>query len=979
MYFCSYSTAAQIELVIDPNTSDNTHSSSPECFVQYHGEEYFGATDFYGRGFWKSDGTQEGTVLVTRKVYPFHTFSFDGGILIIGHEQYGNPTCGLWLSDGTEEGTVLITDCNGWRDPQFSIVGNQLFFRLQKENLELWVTEGTVESTRKVTGITGTFTDPDYLEPVGNLLYFSASHADFGTETWRSDGTEAGTFQLKDISATSSNPYGFCLMNNNVYFIATNDSRTALYVTDGTQENTGIAATFPEYLVSLDHNASSLKEIHELGDTLYFGLKDNQSYMNDIYRYVEGDSVSLCYSFPQNSLYYPVVFYGLENALMAAVAYPNPRSPQELRLLRINGSGAEVYDSIMLSSSSWDYWEYQETDSVVYFEYAGHLKRTDGTSAGTYQVGDWYMSPYTSVGKRSFHLVNNRILFTCPNDTIGYELWIQDLANEEVFLTKDINLYRGYAGIEVEHSDNERIFFSATSAESGDELWITSAGGASASVIKDILPGSEGSNPRNFIWFGNELYFTADDASRQIVNGIRSSSNVWKSDGSPEGTVKVLDLNTGFNPGDFGNYEGSEKVELNGKMILAGSEPYTDVNLLDVELYESDGTPGGTQMLKNVNSTFTGFSGYSNPFAFRRVGERVFFAATTFENGTELWVTDGTEAGTFMVKDICSPGNCSSLGANVRRHNLTAFGDKLLFTPEDRENGRELWISDGTDTGTVRLTDIPEQSYTDYYYLTELNNRVIFWVDDVISEFNRAMWITDGTPDGTKALREVGMPSSWLSKSEGPLGVFNGQLFFIGTDGTHGFELWKTDGTAGGTVMVKDLFQGPAHSYPRGFIAVGNMFYFFAATGIREVLLWSSDGTTDGTVPMDGWDGDHMIGFGDATHCGEFLYFTASDLDHGEAMYRVFVGASNVPSKQVRSISIYPNPVIDMIRIDLNNQEESIKQINVIDLSGKVVLNQYYAGISLNENLDVSGLGPGMYLIRVETQCNIHTSKLLKQ
>ena len=140
------------------------------------------------------------------------------------------------------------------------------------------------------------------------------------------------------------------------------------------------------------------------------------------------------------------------------------------------------------------------------------------------------------------------------------------------------------------------------------------------------------------------------------------------------------------------------------------------------------------------------------------IGATTFFLASTRATGRELWKTDGSEAGVALVKDILpGPGSAfSSAAAEFANVNGTLF-----FTATDGTHGRELWKSDGTEAGTVLVKDIRPGS------------------------------------------------GSAFSSAAAEFANVNGTLLFTATDGTHGRELWKSDGTEAGTVLVKDINPGP--------------------------------------------------------------------------------------------------------------------------------------------------------------------------
>ena len=140
-------------------------------------------------------------------------------------------------------------------------------------------------------------------------------------------------------------------------------------------------------------------------------------------------------------------------------------------------------------------------------------------------------------------------------------------------------------------------------------------------------------------------------------------------------------------------------------------------------------------LLKDINLGPVGSR--ANKFEFTPFGEdreRVLFSAFTEDEGRELWVTDGTAGGTRLLKDI-NPG---VLGSDPR--DLTPFGDDgelVLFSASDGINGRELWVTDGTAGGTQLLEDIypgaASSSPSEFTSFGDDNEQVLFGANDGIS------------------------------------------------------------------------------------------------------------------------------------------------------------------------------------------------------------------------------------------------------
>ena len=275
----------------------------------------------------------------------------------------------------------------------------------------------------------------------------------------------------------------------------------------------------------------------------------------------------------------------------------------------------------------------------------------------------------------------------------------------------------------------------------------------------------------------------------------------------------------------------------------------------------------------NVNGSTGGIS--KNPTELTAIGNTLYFRATESRGTggeTGLWKSDGTANGTVIVNNF-KPGSPSD---------LTAVGNTLYFEAYDATNGNELWKSDGTANGTVMVKDINDGSHlgmTPYwsrdsnpYGLTAIGNTLYFAADD---GYDTELWKSDGTANGTVIVKGI---YSGGGTNPQQLTAVGNTLYFQADDGTNGTELWKSDGTANGTMMVKDINSGSGSSYPTKISAVGNTLFFRANDGTNGDELWKSDGTASGTVMVknirSGSDDSYPRDF---TAVGNTLYFRATD------------------------------------------------------------------------------------------------------
>jgi len=377
-----------------------------------------------------------------------------------------------------------------------------------------------------------------------------------------------------------------------------------------------------------------------------------------------------------------------------------------------------------------------------------------------------------------------------------------------------------------------KMLFVATDSVHGSEVWVSDGTAAGTYLTKDIRTGSTGSTPANLFAPGNgTVLFSANDGTTTGLHG----NELWVTDGTTAGTSLLADINSGT-AGSFPS--GFAALAPNKVLFLATDATH------GAELWVTNGTAAGTSLVRDINATGTGASSSARYITPLGNGTAVFAAndgTTAGLHGFELWITDGSSTGTSLVIDI-NPGTASSNPSGI-----TAIGNgKALFNGTDATHGGELWVTDGTAAGTSMVRDInPGPSGSTLGSLTPLGNGSwVFSATDVTH--GRELWITDGTTAGTSMVEDIN-PSSDSSPTQF-LSLGNGKLVFQATDGTHGLELWVTDGSSAGTSLVKDISAGPLDSSPQGFsLLTTGKALFEANDGSHGYQLWVTDGTGAGT------------------------------------------------------------------------------------------------------------------------------------
>ncbi|MFK7934754.1 MAG: ELWxxDGT repeat protein, partial [Saprospiraceae bacterium] len=284
----------------------------------------------------------------------------------------------------------------------------------------------------------------------------------------------------------------------------------------------------------------------------------------------------------------------------------------------------------------------------------------------------------------------------------------------------------------------------------------------------------------------------------------------------------------------------------------------------NTELWISDGTENGTTLLKEINP-----NGSSFPSNLTLFDNKIFFSARDENNDTELWVTDGTENGTMRFKDI----NTQISSPNI--DNLTAVGDNLFFTASDENDDHELWISDGTESGTMRVKDIRTNGSSVPDHLVAVGNKLFFSATD--ENDDEELWVSNGTESGTMRVKDIRTNGS----SEPVfLTAVNDKLLFVASNENNDYELWISDGTENGTMLVKNINPNGG-SFPNNLTAVGNKLFFMFRDENNDQELWISDGTENGTIRVKDINPNGRDLPGDLIALGDKLFFTATDGNNG--------------------------------------------------------------------------------------------------
>lgn len=704
----------------------------------------------------------------------------------------------------------------------------------------------------------GTPSDPAGFFADGNRIYFSAGTAQTGRELWSSDGTSAGTAQVADLFAgtASSDPGNFAIVHGHVVFKAADAHGTELWTTDGTAAGTRLLADINT------GSASSSPGVHIVyHDKMIFAAADG----------VDGRELWITDGTPGGTRFFKDLAPG-----------PSDSSP----------AGFVLFHDLIYFSANGQLWKSDGTeagtvvvtpldssdlvvagDRIFCTSYTAENGSepwvSDGTAAGTHMIADLAPGPASSVYLSRLRPFGDRVLFGASTPLLGAELWISDGSVEGTHVVRELAAGpEGSYAIPTDAVLGDTALFAAMTAEAGMELWKTDGTAEGTVPVRDLNPGRVDGASYDAVTLGGKFYFAGTDGP-----GTRT---LWVTDGTSAGTHAVAQ---GGNAPAFPAESNPELTVIGGALLFSARNA-----LNGREPWRSDGTAAGTFMLANIAKDA---APSADPTSFYAAGDYLYFFALNGEStvppsefAKSFFRTDGTAAGTVLLADTFSFSS------------LTPVGRTALMTVGDA-----IWKSDGTAAGTLadpefaaRFPAPPESSFVNgdtifvqfrrddaiVLYAAQLSETApavdleVEGAGNLIDFAGRTVFVTqqngvtqlmisDGTKAGTQ--RVANLPGGIAYST--PITVMGGQMYFVSASSD--YELWKSDGSADGTMFVTRFDRDVTK-----MVAAGNKLFFVVAND-----LYVSDGTAAGTRVLPATPVEEL------TPVGDRVVFGASTTNEG--------------------------------------------------------------------------------------------------
>jgi len=704
-------------------TEVGTLQAMPSQFTRIANQLFFVLDDQqHGPEVWVTDGSYGGTHMVSivqddSKGAPKELTAYQGKLYFVGND--GGTGDELWRTNGTPAGTIQVADINpgagNAHTRALTVSGNKLYFAADDgtHGSELWMYDGNSATQLKdiVPGTGSSY--PSELTDVAGTLYFTAEDSSHGREVWVSDGTSPGTTLYYDIVSgpASSDPRELTAMGNSIMYVATY-SGYGRNIYQNQQHKTMFDTLFrdnfpPRKLFSNGVSLSFVGGDKDRGLEPYWSQYSWMNILGDIKEGPAGSSPQwLGYNTIGNTLYFSANdgIHGQELWMSDGT----PLGTYQVKDIAAYGTSSVL--NIDTQIANIHYFVTWDTESSFPTQ---KLYRSDGSTAGTYPLKTLYQFRWMIPFQGRLFFADEHFIYSTDGTIKNTSLYAPStqLLSIPFDFTKPVIF-------------NNKLYFVGYEQTHGQQLYCID-GTNSLERVSDFPV----SDPRfsDLIVMGDHLYFSANDGT---THGIE----LWKSDGTLGGISLVKDILTGGSsvPKELTLFK--NKLYFSARTLLNGRE-----------LWVSDGSNSGTEMLTDINNAQLGAS--SDPKELTISGDHLYFAASGPVRGRELWRTDGTAAHTLPVMDIY-PGPEGSQPSD-----LFAWEGHLVFTADNGTDGKQLWVlPSATEDPWMTHTALYTQGVFAFYpwkVLTVLDHRLFY---QLTQQDGTELWVTDGTESGTEML-----------------------------------------------------------------------------------------------------------------------------------------------------------------------------------------------------------------------------------
>jgi ELWxxDGT repeat protein len=960
----NFNAAAQIQLLKDVNTREDIGHSEYSYPVFTKAGSYF----YYisNMELWRSDGTLPGT-------YRLRAFKSIQNLAVVGTTLYfaadaGTTGLELWKSNGTAAGTVLVKDIypgsTGSVPSRFAEMGGAIYFtaRNATNGQELWKTNGTSAGTLLVKDIISGAgsSNPGYLVKLNSTtLLFVANNGQIGYELWKTNGTAAGTVVVKDINPgtrISSLPQYLTNVNGIVYFGAIDATAgRELWRSDGTN-----AGTYRVKDIRAGSTGSNVENLINLNGALIFTADDG----------VHGDELWKSNGTAAGTILVEDLNPGAAGSNNTYGGVDDP--PQMGNFKIINGL---LYFTAAISTTNYIY-------------------RSDGTAAGTFIITE---VPWSDFGGSLYPFP----LFTYMNGYVYFFNYVYAEWYGDYVFTLFKMPYNGTSPTPVKDfagnnalamiSHNNNLFMVARLYGDRGYMIVKSDGTAAGTAeFIDNSKGTLGSNPEGMFNHIGYVWFRAN--TRGYYPG---EQEVWRTDGTTQGTIKLGSTDDDFPWVAAGAYvyfvsyePGSQVWQLwrtggtttSTILIRQGTYdplvPYyatMPVQMVNVsgrlyfatangELWRSDGTAAGTRMLKQFTriKNLYGAGGRAivvavegsstwlyradatgaypievlrtsaaeqtaNAYPSAMLGTVLFFVTQDDTHGNEIWRTDGTAAGTYMVQDM-STSDVQNQGIEYSVFRFILHNNQLFTTAIDNERDTYLWRFNGSQFEKIN------KEISDYEVVSH-NGLIYIWGRDTRDWNGSVLEVTDGTLEGFRLLVEY---TPQVNAEQIDYGIVGDIIYFTNQ---YADNFWRTDGTPCGTFMVN---AGTRRTY--------------TMQGLGTSLIFSAETASSGVEPYIYRNINSYV----TENCGATL-------------------AMRAPAEEQSILTAYPNPYTQEFTIRFNGAENDEADIAVYSATGLPV--EMIKGLQANKDHDHIGAAwpKGMYIVKISYGGEVHNYTIIKK